>query len=748
MIIYLIKSIACLLILLLVHRVIFQREAIYKFNRFYLLAAVIGSFLIPLVEIEVAGEETYIPQSVSQELEHSLGVQFESYPEIVSNATKEPILVENSMDWSLVFWGVYCLITLVFLIRFTRNIKLLFDKIHRNIHVQFRGETLVLLNEQSLPFSFLSFIFVSRDYFESGQMTDSIFAHEQAHVQGRHSWDNLLIEGLLVIFWFHPGLYLAKQAIKLNHEFIADSAALKITPLEQYKTFLLAMMLPNQNPGLVSSLNFSLTKKRFEMMKRRTANSTMWIKILMILPILGALVYFFSEKVMVQEEVNSALFTATNDSENPEKNETSILLRADGRIEVDGQIIEVSQLAELLNARNYDYSLARISSEPEVEMGLLSDVQGILRDHEVREVVFDQVSQNQEETWQKELETHYKNAYILVEDVNMMYTHKTYSQLTDEEKKQLLPPMKPKEKEHPQSELFESWKDKTTYAIWIDNAVIPNEKLNDYTVADFVGFFQSGVKENARTDRFPQPYQVHLYSDAYYDKYFGPEAEDRQPRTNADTITLTQRRVTWHRDISRYPDPTTAYLQKYARYENLRTSGTIYIHKGPEEKAMLDELYRELEMEYSQSSDKRKKNLKEPISPSSEARRNGDSAKNTTDKINAQTVGNKGDAEIVYSLVFSPALQSDAMKEYLTLYGQYQTRAYENRLFSQPENSEILDQQILFRTLEAKFNGLSFEERRRVKRVNFPYIKIEKEGVISFKKIEDLTPEERKELGC
>ena len=224
MILYLLKSVACLLVLLLVHRVIFQREAIYRFNRIYLLAAVLASFFIPLMEIEVVQEVVPSPQGVSQEMIPSQDFQVEVFPEPVSSETVAEVSYEEKpINWNLIFWAVYGVITLVLLIRFIRNINLLIDKIHRNVRLQYRGETLVLLNEQSLPFSFLSYIFVSKDYFVSGQLTDTIFAHEQAHVRGKHSWDNLLIEGLLVIFWFHPGLYLARQAIKLNHEFIADA---------------------------------------------------------------------------------------------------------------------------------------------------------------------------------------------------------------------------------------------------------------------------------------------------------------------------------------------------------------------------------------------------------------------------------------------------------------------------------------------------------------------------------------------
>lgn len=394
MILYLLKSALCLLILLLVHRLIFQREAIYQFNRFYLLGAVIGSFFIPLVELEIAPEMVSIPQEASQQISYSSDFQSESVQILASNSVPQTPPEAKPFEWELLLWSVYGLITLVFLIRFLRNIHLLLDKIKRNVHVRYRGETLVLLKEQSLPFSFLSYIFISKDYFEAQQLTDAIFAHEKAHVQGKHSWDNLLIEAFLIPFWFHPGLYFARQAIKLNHEFIADEAALQVTPLDQYKSFLLSMMLPEQSFGLASSLNFSLTKKRFEMMKRQTTNPTKWMKMLFVLPVLAALVYIFSEKVTAraEDEKNEKVAIGFKEIAPVDKKETNILLRRDGKIEVDGQIIEVEQLAELIDSQNNFSKTAHFSAQPDVEMGFLADVKEILREKEIRRVVYESQS--------------------------------------------------------------------------------------------------------------------------------------------------------------------------------------------------------------------------------------------------------------------------------------------------------------------------------------------------------------------
>lgn len=760
---YLLKSILCLLVLLLIHRVLLQKEVLHRFNRFYLLAAVVFSFLIPLNSIEVPAAKNQVAEEIvtatDTPIAPDLEVEVGNFIELdVANPVQLPEEVpvdlelnesvsKSTFPWEGLIWTVYVLVCGLFLIRFLRNIQILRTKISKNPHVPFRGETLVLHPENQSPFSFLKYIFISKPSFETEGISDAVFAHEQCHVREKHSWDILFIEALLVPFWFHPGLHFVRQAIKLNHEFIADQAALSSTSIKDYQQLLLNLLLAKPTQSLASSLNFSLTKKRMQMMKNKAGSPFKWMKILVMVPLIAGIVYLFSDKVTVQaeEEVSESRNQAP---ESPvEEIEVNIKILSDREVEVDGESVPIQELAKWLDEIKSSQPLVRFSANPGIKMGTLADIQEILREGEVRRVVYEEQSQKPD-TWQEIQEAYYKNAYILVEDKNMVYTHKTYFQLTEQEKKGLFGPMIPRDKENPDPALYEKWKDHKTYAIWIDGLVTTNDKLNNFAATDFVGFFQSGVNANARSKRFPQPFQVHLYTDEYYDKNFGPESPDRQPRIHTDTITLTSRLVTWNKDIQKYPDPNTAYLQKNARYENLRTSGTIYSQKSQQEKAELERLYQELNDEYSKSSDKRKKSLKEPIVPDSDTRRNGDPSQSSSGKIGARTVGNSGENDMVYSLAFSPELQSKALKEYLTLYGQYQTKAYENRIFSQPVEKEVLVQQEVFRNLDKKYQELSFDERRRVKRATFPYAKLEKDGKEVFVKIEDLTPQQRKELGC
>lgn len=784
MILYLLKSVACLLVLLLVHRVIFQREAIYRFNRIYLLAAVLASFFIPLMEIEVVQEVVPSPQGVSQEMIPSQDFQVEVFPEPVSSETVAEVSYEEKpINWNLIFWAVYGVITLVLLIRFIRNINLLIDKIHRNVRLQYRGETLVLLNEQSLPFSFLSYIFVSKDYFVSGQLTDTIFAHEQAHVRGKHSWDNLLIEGLLVIFWFHPGLYLARQAIKLNHEFIADEAALEITPLDQYKSFLLAMMLPDQNPGLASSLNFSLTKKRFEMMKRKTANSTKWVKMLSVAPILAGLVYFFSDKVPAQTEGEMNPELEVENSVTKE-NETNILLRVDGTIEVDGQIIELSQLAELIESKNKENSLARISADPGVEMGFLADVQEVLRENEIRKVVYNQHTEGIDPSTSSQKDSYYRNATFYVEDEKGEFIRKDYEELSSDEKSYLITPAKAPAMKFPTPEVLQKWRNSKEFAIWLDGEAISNDKLASLSPSDIVFYFSTFFPSGQRTTTHPQAYKIRLFTADGYNNTFGTESGFASPLVEDDIFYIypLTKRVNYGRTIVKSgQSPIDMYLRLYDSYSS-KFEGKGDDDLSEWEQAMGWQFFTELggryfrlsaankklvprakrpEFQYwvpltkdgvryykkqNELTDEEKKQAPPP--PPSPSEKKGNSHGTSSQKIAVRTVRNSGEKEKVNSFVFSPEFQSKTLKEYLALYGQYQTKVYENRPFSQPSNQEIEDLHGLFRSLEAKYNQLLFEERRSVKRAAFPFARIEKDGKVVFKKFEDLTVEERKELNC
>lgn len=92
--------------------------------------------------------------------------------------------------------------------------------------------------------------------------------------------------------------------------------------------------------------------------------------------------------------------------------------------------------------------------------------------------------------------------------------------------------------------------------------------------------------------------------------------------------------------------------------------------------------------------------------------------------------------------------RSPALTAYLDKYGKYQLKAYENYLFKDRSLAELQALFGVYQEFNALYLDLSFEERRMVKRPEFPYVKLEKDGVEYYKKLNELNAEERKSIGC
>jgi hypothetical protein len=91
---------------------------------------------------------------------------------------------------------------------------------------------------------------------------------------------------------------------------------------------------------------------------------------------------------------------------------------------------------------------------------------------------------------------------------------------------------------------------------------------------------------------------------------------------------------------------------------------------------------------------------------------------------------------------------TDLVATYSQLYGKFQLKVYSNRQFSIPSAQEIEALRMESNVLDQLYTQMSREERGKVKRVSFPYAKLEVAGKVTYKRFEDLTQQERESLGC
>jgi TonB family protein len=126
--------------------------------------------------------------------------------------------------------------------------------------------------------------------------TKEIMNHELVHIRQKHWFDLLLGEMLCMMQWFNPLAWIYIRFIKQNHEYLADEVALQRTSDPAiYRAVLLNQIAGFPVVSLANSFNYSLNKKRFNMMKNIISSPYRKLKILFILPVFAIVFYAFAK---------------------------------------------------------------------------------------------------------------------------------------------------------------------------------------------------------------------------------------------------------------------------------------------------------------------------------------------------------------------------------------------------------------------------------------------------------------------
>ena len=288
---YLLKSGICLVGLWAFYKVLLEKSDMHVLKRFYLLGSLLMAFVIPLITF------TYAAEATGPEMPRQIG---ESLP-FNANAGSRP---EVTPYFALAGWSVYLSGVILFGIKFSKNLFELLQKIRSNPRLKRNGIIKVLLEEPVVPHTFLRFIFLNRANYEARGIPEEVLIHEETHARQRHSIDVLYVELVQVLLWFNPLVYILKHAIKLNHEFLADQAVIKKgIPRVVYQRTLLAYATIAHQPALANAINYSSIKKRFTLMKTETSRKSKRVRSLLLLPLLALLLYAFSNKIAVYENI-------------------------------------------------------------------------------------------------------------------------------------------------------------------------------------------------------------------------------------------------------------------------------------------------------------------------------------------------------------------------------------------------------------------------------------------------------------
>lgn len=448
------------------YAVFLKREKIFRFNRFYLLASLLISFVYGLIEIN-RETEVLVPYTTTQNTNQTL-----------VNSNVNPVIVNveayNSINFTSVLIIVYFVGFSFFVYRFLKNLYYFYKLKNQNNQQKYRESSIVLVDRLNTSFSFLNTIYLDKNQFENQEIENELLLHEYQHIKQKHSYDVLFVEFLICFMWFNSFLYLYKSAIQLNHEFLADEATLdNVDDKKKYQYLLLQKDFRSKNNYLASNFNFLLIKNRLLMMNKNQSKFKSTLLISGALVLASFLFYSFciKEVVVVKEQKESNKISQEKQHEKePEKQETN----------------------QSIGKRTVEYVDKEV---PDAEY--FKDVQVVLY------------------LSKKDLNSYFD---LKEKDTEILFSKK-YQDLTKEELEKYAPftfKHKPYEKKQPSKKEFEGFKNKNKYAIWIDDVNVDNAQLNKYKPSDFAYYSGSGVYKNARTKKHPQPFQYAFYTHKYY----------------------------------------------------------------------------------------------------------------------------------------------------------------------------------------------------------------------------------------
>lgn len=297
---YLLKSVFTLSLFYLLYWTLFRKETFFAMNRAYFLFTILLVCFLPVINIGFEGTaKTGSPAHVI-----STGYQFVQNAILLNPIENQATNIEGIQLKDLLL-SVYWTGVLLLCIRLIYQTSLVILLIMRSRIEIVEGLKIVPNGRFSVPFSFFSYVFLPNHMLRETNLK-AIIAHEKEHIRQAHWLDLLLLEIVSVLQWFNPFVWLLRLSIKETHEFLADRGTINqgiSKPV--YLGVLLEYVLGTPGIGLTHSFNYSLSKKRFQMMKKKRSPNRRKLRLIIVLPIVVLLTMAFSTSV---HDVGSNLF--------------------------------------------------------------------------------------------------------------------------------------------------------------------------------------------------------------------------------------------------------------------------------------------------------------------------------------------------------------------------------------------------------------------------------------------------------
>jgi len=292
---YLAEACTGIMLVAFVYRFLLEKLTFFTWNRYYLVAGILMSMLLPLLPIPASFDESEKSAVITggfYPINIPLNFYFKSWTD--SGATT------NAYDGAFVVY-------LVFFVLYLTGVVYKFWKLLAGVYSLVRlkrkaerceiGAFYTVYMQSALPtFSFGRNIFLHTDTQLLTQWErEQILLHEQTHIALKHSYDLMLIEAAGILFWFNPCIPYLARAIRKIHEYQVDR---HVTSVQRntvdYGRLLVKLASRQSRMPMINTFSDSQIFDRITMLTKTKSKSMQKLKFLSLLPVTASIVLLCS----------------------------------------------------------------------------------------------------------------------------------------------------------------------------------------------------------------------------------------------------------------------------------------------------------------------------------------------------------------------------------------------------------------------------------------------------------------------
>ena len=283
LIIYIVASVVSLGIFYAAYVGLLRKEPLFRFNRIYLLSALLLSYLIPLI--------TLLPDSFSLLSLKMTGTGFlyaVTLSPVVITATAGklsflPIILSYTYIAGMAYFAVRLIIRILSIYKLGKKS----DRSDEN-------ESYILWSDSNIPpFSFFRTMYLPASLKNTPHVNE-VIRHEKVHINSLHSFDIVFTQIMQIVCWVNPFIPLIEKSLREIHEFEADKAVIHAgTDPVTYTKMLFAQDKTAIAVVLGNNFNYSLIKRRLTMFYKKNTRFAR-LKATVVLPLAVCIVMIYA----------------------------------------------------------------------------------------------------------------------------------------------------------------------------------------------------------------------------------------------------------------------------------------------------------------------------------------------------------------------------------------------------------------------------------------------------------------------